>query len=186
MGIFLKRMREKMNKFTREVVLIVEDKYGGEFFKRLINKLNNSNLLNYKIVFSKIRGQRNPIHNPYLCNKKMEKIIKTVDNFTKTNKIIIILDGDKNQGKYEENLNKAKRHIPNNIKTPYSIIIFDYEVEEWICASLNIKWSSKPSDALKAKYKYKKQHLPTYVDKLDFDKLRRVKSFKDFINALNS
>ena len=187
MEIFLMRMRGmKKNKPVREVVLMVEDCYGGEFFKRLINELNESEFLNYKIKFSKVRGKRNPIHMPYICNDRMRREIIAVDNLTKTDKIIIILDGDKNQGKYQQNLNRARRHIPNNIKTPYSIVVFDYEVEEWICISLNIKWSSKPSDALKSKFKYKKQHLPNYVDKLDFNKLKEVKSFNDFVNALNN
>ena len=89
----------KKNKPVREVVLMVEDCYGGEFFKRLINELNELEFMNYKVVFSKIRGQRNPIHMPYICNKKMEKQIKIVDDLVKPDKIIIILDGDKNQGK---------------------------------------------------------------------------------------
>ena len=50
MEIFLMRMRGmKKNKPVREVVLMVEDCYGGEFFKRLINELNESEFLNYKI-----------------------------------------------------------------------------------------------------------------------------------------
>jgi len=138
------------------------------------------------VIFKKLR--KIGVEHPDCCLNRVRFFVgtKIVDDLVKPDKIIIILDGDKNQGKYQQNLNKARRHIPNNIKTPCSIVVFDYEVEEWICISLNIKWSSKPSDALKSKFKYKKQHLPNYVDKLDFNKLKEVKSFNDFINALNN
>jgi len=72
------------------------------------------------------------------------------------------------------------------METPIEVILFNYEIEEWICISLGLKWHSKPSAELKQKLKYEKSDLPSYVDKLDFKKLvNKSKSFIKFIEALN-
>lgn len=72
--------------------------------------------------------------------------------------------------------------------TPVKIILAEYEIEEWICISKDIKWKhSKPSDELKLKFGYMKSSLPKYAAELDFDKLgKNCKSFKAFLDALTS
>ncbi len=168
---------------TLEVILIVEDTYGGEFFKRVLQELNETNLLPYKVKLKKLSGRRNPIHAPYLCNPKLKKIITATD-MANADRIILIYDGD-GPSNYSQRFNQVKSHIPAKTNTPIKIVLFEYEVEEWICKSLDIKWDSKPSDALKRKVGYKKSQLPKYVSKLNFEDLSNsCKSFQEFLNAL--
>jgi hypothetical protein len=72
------------------------------------------------------------------------------------------------------------------LKTPVKIILADFEIEEWICISKNIKLKHlKPSDELKNQYGYEKWNLSKYATELDFDKLvKNCKSFIAFIDAL--
>lgn len=70
--------------------------------------------------------------------------------------------------------------------TPIEIIQNDYEIEEWICISMNLKWAHlKPSEELKNKCGYIKSGLPKYAERLDLDKLKRNSdSFRLFLKAL--
>lgn len=158
------------------IKIISEDDYGGAFLKNVIVQLKNKKLVgNISVKGSK------PMRP--LCNFKLDRILKSFDG--SCDKIIIMLDSDG-----PENLEKRRvnvmRHKPDDLETPVEIILTDYEIEEWICISKNLKWKdSKPSDELKNQYGYIKSSLPKYASELDFDKLQRnCKSFKAFLNAL--
>jgi len=157
------------------IKIISEDDYGGAFLKNVIAQLKNKKLIGNIIV----KGSK-PMRP--LCNFKLDRILKSFD--MSCDKIIIILDSDSPE-KLEERRANIKRHVPDNVKTPVEIILMDYEIEEWICISKNLKWKhSKPSDELKI-HGYEKYKLPNYASELDFDKLRKnCKSFKAFLNAL--
>jgi hypothetical protein len=158
------------------IKIISEDDYGGLFLKNVIMQLKNKNLVgNISVKGSK------PMRP--LCNLKLDRILKSFDN--SCDKIIIILDSDGPQNLEKRQAN-IKCHVPDTLKTPVEIILTDYEIEEWICISKNLKWKySKPSDELKIKEGYTKSSLPKYAAELDFDKLQRnCKSFKAFLNAL--
>lgn len=160
-----------------KIKLIVEDLYGGPFFIDVIQRLKEANLVNKNLIIPK------PKHLPADCNQKLDEILKMFDEMC--DKIIIIFDADDPQ-KYREKYDRAEGHIPHNMKTQVKIVLAEYEIEEWICISKNIRWMhSKPSEVLKKKFGYEKRDLPKYASKLDFDKLQKnCKSFKAFLKAL--
>ncbi|ASJ01863.1 hypothetical protein A3L09_00605 [Thermococcus profundus] len=172
-----------MSSGSKEIVLIVEDAYGGEFFKRVLKRLNELGMLSRNVRLKRLSGRKNPIHVPYLCNSKLDRMILAAST-SSPDTIIVVYDGD-GPSTYHKRFNDAKSHIPKNIKTSVRVFLFEYEIEEWICRSLGITWDTKPSDELKRKIRYKKSLLPTYADKLDFDKLKRnCKSFRKFLEIL--
>ncbi|MCX9080753.1 MAG: hypothetical protein OIN83_00995 [Candidatus Methanoperedens sp.] len=158
------------------IKIISEDDYGGAFLKNVIIQLKNKKMVgNITVKASK------PMRP--LCNFQLDRILKAFD--TSCDKIIIILDSDDPQN-HETRYENVKRHVPDDMKTTVEIILIDYEIEEWICISKNLKWKhSKPSGELKTKYGYEKWKLPKYADELDFDKLgKNCKSYNAFLNAL--
>jgi len=158
------------------IKIISEDDYGGEFLKNVIAQLKNKKLVGNVTV--KATKPMRPI-----CNLKLDRILKSFD--TSCDKIIIMLDSDGPE-KTETKRADIERHVPDDLKTPVEIILTDYEIEEWICFSKNLKWKhSKPSDELKINFGYVKSSLPKYAGELDFDELRKnCKSFKAFLHAL--
>jgi hypothetical protein len=160
-----------------KIKLIVEDFYGVDFLKNVIERLKDANLVNKNLIIPK------PKHLSALCNSKLDEILIMTDNTC--DKIIIVLDADGPQN-YKDRCERAQSHVPKNMKTPVKIVIAEYEIEEWICISKNLKWKhSKPSDELKIKDGYEKYKLPKYANELDFDKLQKnCKSFKAFLKAL--
>jgi hypothetical protein len=160
-----------------KIKLIVEDFYGVDFLKNVIERLKEANLINKNLIIPK------PKHLPADCNQKLDEILEYIDN--KVDRIIIVLDADDPRN-FKDRYERAQSHIPKGMKTPVKIVLADYEIEEWICISKNLKWKhSKPSDELKSKFGYEKYKLPKYAAELDFDKLQRnCKSFKAFLNAL--
>ncbi|GFO97402.1 hypothetical protein ig2599ANME_1604 [groundwater metagenome] len=158
------------------IKIISEDDYGGLFLKNVIAQLKNKNLVGNVTV----KGSK-PMRP--LCNFKLDRILKSFD--TSCDKIIIILDSDDPKN-LEKRLANIKRHVPDDLKTPVEIILTDYEIEEWICVSKNLKWKhSKPSDELKIQYGYTKNSLPKYATELDFGELqKKCRSYKDFLYAL--
>lgn len=160
------------------IKIISEDDYGGAFLKNVITQLKDKKLVG-KIT---VKGSK-PMRP--LCNLKLDRILRALDNTC--DKILVILDSDEPQNREFRRTN-VKRHVPTNMATPVEIILTDYEIEEWICISKNLKWGhSKPSEELKNQFRYKKSSLPKYAGELDFDKLiKKSKSFIDFLNALQS
>jgi len=158
------------------IKIISEDDYGGAFLKNVIVQLKNKKMVGNITV--KATKPMRP-----LCNFQLDRILKAFD--TSCDKIIIILDSDYPQN-HKSRYANVKRHVPDNLKTPVEIILTDYEIEEWICISKDLKWKhNKPSDELKLKFSYIKSSLPKYAAELDFDKLgKNCKSFKAFLGAL--
>ncbi|HLB72303.1 MAG: hypothetical protein OIN88_03835 [Candidatus Methanoperedens sp.] len=160
------------------IKIISEDDYGGEFLKNVIVQLKNKKLVgNITVRSSK------PMRP--LCNFQLDRILKIFDNTC--DKIIIVLDSDSPQNLEYKRIN-INRHVPKSMITPVEIILTDYEIEEWICISKNLKWKhSKPSDELKIKFGYLKSSLPKYASELDFDTLRNhCRSFGSFLEALQA
>ncbi len=158
------------------IKIISEDDYGGAFLKNVIA------LLKAKKIVGNVTVKATKPMRP-LCNFQLDRILKAFD--TSCNKIIIILDADGPQN-FESRYANVKRHVPDDLKTPVKIILTDYEIEEWICISKNIKWKhSKPSEELKNYDGYIKSRLPKYADELDFNILgKNCRSFKEFLDAL--
>ena len=166
---------------AREIVIITEDTYGGEFFKRLLGRLNREGFTNIRL--KKILGRKNPIRAPFLCDPKLNRIIKAAE-LAGPDFILVIYDGD-GPSNYASRKKDVGKHIPKSLKTPVKILLFEYEIEEWICRSLGYSWSTKPSDELKKREGYEKYQLPDYVNKLDFERLKRnCKSFREFLTLV--
>ena len=166
---------------AREIVIITEDTYGGEFFKRLLGRLNREGLTDVRL--KKVRGRKNPIHAPFLCNPKLNKAIKAAE-LARPDFILLVYDGD-GPSMYTTRKNDVKKHISRGIKTPVKVLLFEYEIEEWICKSLGYSWSTKLSDELKKRERYAKHNLPEYAGKLDFEKLKKdCKSFQEFLRLV--
>ncbi len=157
------------------IKIISEDDYGGAFLKNVIFQLKNKKLVgNISVKGSK------PMRP--LCNFKLDRILKSFDG--SCDKIIIMLDSDGPENLEARRIN-IMRHVPDDLETPVEIILAEYEIEEWVCISKNLKCKhSKPSDELK-KEGYTKSSLPKYASELDFDKLQKnCKSFEAFLKAL--
>ncbi len=159
------------------IKIISEDDYGGAFLKNVILHLKNKQLVGNVSV----KGSK-PMRP--LCNFKLDRILKSFDG--SCDKIIIMLDSDGPENLESRRVN-VMRHVPDDLETPVEIVLAEYEIEEWICISRDLKCKhSKPSDELK-KEVYTKSSLPKYASELDFDKLQKIcRSFKAFLNALRS
>ncbi len=159
------------------IKIISEDDYGGAFLKNVILQLKNKKLVGNVSV----KGSK-PMRP--LCNFKLDRILKSFDG--SCDKIIIMLDSDGPENLESRRIN-IMRHVPDDLETPVEIILADYEIEEWVCISRDLKCKhSKPSDELK-KEGYAKSGLPKYAAELDFDKLQKnCRSFKAFLSALRS
>lgn len=158
---------------------IIDDTYGPPFFKELVKRMNIN-----RLYFD-------PITNTAQCNFKMNKMIKTSITVAKFDKVIVISDGEGNK---DNKIHSIRGHIPTGFNKYIRLVIFDIEVEEWICLSKDIKCCGrKPSDALKAwtsdrygvRNKYEKSDLSRYASQIDFNKLKNVKSFMDFCQAIH-
>ncbi|MCZ7384531.1 MAG: hypothetical protein O8C63_07260 [Candidatus Methanoperedens sp.] len=160
-----------------KIKLIVEDFYGVDFLKNVIERLKDANLVNKNLLIPK------PKHIPADCNGKLDEILTMFDNTC--DKIIIVFDADDPRN-YKNRYERAQSHVPNNMATPVEIILTEYEIEEWICISKNLNWKqSKPSKELKNKFGYLKSSLPKYANELDFDELqKKCNSFKAFLKSL--
>lgn len=161
-----------------------EDAYGPEFFKKLNNKLKREGVLDENLPFEK------PQHFPGKCNTKSGRIISTAGyDF---DRVVVVVDAD-DPNKRDDAYSQIEVHLVEEIKSKVYIIVLDYEIEEWICHSLEIDFrNEKPTEALdkwcrvnRGKgYKKDKWQLPSFVDYLDIEKLMAHTSFRDYIEAV--
>jgi len=160
---------------TSKIMVLCEDSYGTDFLKELINRLKSEN-----IVPTGLHVNAERFYGP--CNTKLERQIKPMAFQRGYNFFIIVADADGNPT--EAVKKKIEYHVPNNFKDITRFVILNYEIEEWICISLNIEINDKPSNILKRKFNYEKYKLKGYVPKLDFKKLKKCRSFCDFVKEL--
>ncbi len=168
----------------RQYIIYYEDTYGTQFFKKLYSRLKDEFHITCKILkFIKISG---------ICYQKFTNQLKASLQNNSNIEVIIIADGD---NKKSEIYNRIESHINEKHKDRSHVILFDYCIEEWICKSLGIKYSSKPVEALSkyirshqsAKAKYKKKELPNFVNKLNFQiLLNNDEQFRAFYNTLSN
>jgi len=162
-----------------QLCVYTEDTYGSEFIEKVIKWLKklgklsqDCNVVKKKHTFGK--------YNP--CNPKLNRII--LATFGRHDLYIIFVDA---HGKIREMVkDNIKSHIKKSINKfgdKIHIIVFEYEAEEWITASL-INQTNEPSQYLKQHYRYDKKEIAKWVDRLDYDKLKNCASFIEFYNAL--
>ncbi|MHA1144796.1 MAG: hypothetical protein ACTSRW_08680 [Candidatus Helarchaeota archaeon] len=147
---------------------MVEDTYGIEFFKKLINRLKIEDLIPTEVRIDADRA-------PAACNKKLDRILTTTFKFSTRDfvKAIVIHDGD---GNPENKRRILLNHVPRDLRDRVELLIFEDEIEEWICKSLEYRLRGlKPSVALSRNLerdqgrRYEKRNLPEFVDQLNFD-----------------
>lgn len=161
---------------TRKIIVLCEDSYGVDFFKELINRLKEMN-----IVPEGLHVNAERFYGP--CNTKLTRQMKAMGLLKDYNFFVIVADAD---GKPADDVRiKIECHIPNNLRNITHLVILKYEIEEWICISLDIKINDKPSTILRHKFSYEKYKLKDYISKLNFEKLKNCESFSDFVKAVS-
>ncbi len=156
--------------------IFTEDIRARAFFDILNGRLKNMNIVcrSYGIDTSHLPGA-----SP--CNSKQTRAINAAS--TNYDKILIIVDADG-----PENLDRKKatveNHIENNLECIVNIVICDYELEEWICKSLNINHSNKPCKDLDRYCRsrgnrngYRKSEIYKFAKDIDIELLRNIRNY---------
>lgn len=159
------------------MIILCADTYGKEFFKVLMVRLKEEGLVsNLPVAMDRFYGP---------CNSKLERQMKVFAYIRQFNSFLVFADADgKPQDKILENI---ECHVECGLKPATKIIIFRYEIEDWICTSKDICIKDdKPSHILK-KEGYEKYRLPDYAIKLNFQKLsKESKTFREFLRFLQT
>jgi hypothetical protein len=187
----------------REVVIFTEDTYGVDFFRKLVKRLIEENIIgSIKYDVKRIAGK---------CYIKFGgDVVTAVDSF---DRVIVVVDSEGNDKDLvikNDVLKCINNHIKNRVKKDVKkevkskvgqklrIVVLDYKIEDWICYGLGIKISSDPVENLKDwfrknrgyKFKYSKNALHYFVygersyPKIDLSLLNGCKTFEDFVSAL--
>ncbi len=156
--------------------IFAEDIRANIFFDDLNLRLKDMNIVDrsYGIDTSHLPGATP-------CNYKQTRVIKAAS--TNYDKILIIVDADG-----PENLENKKatveKHIEKNLECIVNIVICDYELEEWICKSLNINHGNKPCKDLDHYCKsrghkkgYRKSEIYKFAKDIDIELLRNIKNY---------
>jgi hypothetical protein len=156
---------------STKLMILSEDTHGARFFKELFNRMKNEHK-----VSKSLHANAERFFGP--CNQKLERQMKPMSNDRGYNHFIIAADAD--GGSLDKLKNRIEIHVPNEMKVFTRYLVFTTEVEEWICISLGIRINDKPSVILRNRFEYEKFRLADYVQKLDFRKLKKCPSFRDF------
>lgn len=153
--------------------LVVEDSFGPDFITKLFNKKFDEKLLSGRLegVTSCLIGNK--------LGRKVNAALLDVD------RVIILMDAD------GQSLDQKTKIIKQYLNVRYldhiSVVLLDYEIEEWICYSKGISIKGeKPSNILKSRQNYRKNHLPRFAEKLDCKRLASCPSFLRLTHALES
>ncbi len=155
------------------IKIFCEDRKGKPFFEELIKRMKKKGILrNIPIKVGYIGGR---------VGTSLERRIKASLR-EGCNKFIVIYDAHGEDIK--EVRDRVWRFIPVNVSSNTCVVILDFEIEEWICISEGIDCGSEPYKTLKSKIGYEKHKLPKYAEKLNFNKLKECRSFKEFLDCL--
>lgn len=157
-------------------MVLSEDTHGAMFFKELFNRMKDEERISRSLH---VNAER--FFGP--CNQKLERQMKPMLNERGYNFFIVAADAD---GEAIDKLRyRIEIHVPSKMKPITRYLVFTHEIEEWLCVSLGIKFSCKPSSVLRHRLDYEKYRLADYVQKLDFEKLIKSPSFRAFAGFLN-
>ncbi|BAB67034.1 hypothetical protein [Sulfurisphaera tokodaii] len=157
------------------VALLTEDTYAPAFIEGVIKRLIELKVVNSEIYICKGKDTYRKIQ---LCTDKMRRIIKNI--IDKCDKILIFQDADgRNREEVYEEVRSHLKELNSNVGKKIFIIIFDEEIEEWILHNVH-----KPSDVLKRTRSYEKYQLPNYLNEVSSERIQNLRSFKDFLCAL--
>ena len=161
-----------------KLAILCADTYGKEFFRLLLLRLKDDRLLpNFSFALDRFYGP---------CNTKLERQMRVFAYVRQINAFLVFVDAD---GKPQEKIRKdVACHVEPQLIASTRIIIFRYEIEDWICISKGIRIKDeKPSIILSRKEKYEKYKLPEYAAQLDIRKLtNECESFREFLEFAQS
>jgi len=150
--------------------ILTEDRYGKEFFKKLVNRMKELSMIQ-KSKQIKIKWF------PGKCRPKLSRILLALT--VKSNqfqKCIIFADAEGKEIETAKTL--IQKHIPRSLQKSVHCIIFDYCIEEWICEGMNIKWRGQhPVECLDnylqrtKQVEYEKYMLPSFAEIIDIHTL---------------
>ena len=153
--------------------MVVEDSFGPDFITRLFKKKVNEGLLVGRLVGV----------TPCLIGNKLRRKVNAA--FLDVERVIILMDADGQP--LDQQTKKIKQYLDDRHLDCISIILLDYEIEEWICYSQGIPIKNeKPSKILKIRQNYQKNHLPKFAERIDCKKLASCPSFRRLAYALES
>lgn len=151
--------------------LVVEDSFGPDFITKLFNKKFNEGLLSGRLegVTSCLIGNK--------LNRKVNAALLDAD------RVIVLMDADGQP--LDQKTETIKQYLDTKYIDRISIVLLDYEIEEWICYASDIPTKGeKPSKILKVRHNYRKRHLPKFAEKLDCKRLIHCPSFQRLAHTL--
>jgi len=156
------------------IKIFCEDRKGKPFFENLVNRMKREGLIgNVSIKVGYIGGKVGTV---------LERRIRA--SLRECNKFIVVYDAHGED--IEKVRDRVRRFVPDVVRSTTCIVILDYEIEEWICASEGINCGGEPYKTLKHKIGYDKYKLPDFADRLNFEKLKSCRSFVEFLNCLSN
>jgi len=163
---------------------LTEDKYGVDFFKKLVNRLKSMHVVDksWHIYVEWMHGK---------CYAKTERIINAKRRVG-LGKIVVAADAEGDDK--EEVAEFLSRHIPEDLKALTKYVIFNDCIEEWVCEGLGIEHRGlHPVECLdrwlreNRKRGYEKFMLPDFAGKIDIKKLQNNnKEFSIFISEIST
>lgn len=160
-------------RLTPKLKIFCCDTYGKPFLEELTNRMKEEGLIEkFHISVTKFHGP---------CNQKLDRQIKVLQLQKSFNAFLVVADAD---GKPQDTIKeKIVSHFSDMPNAKVEVIIYKYEIEDWICESRGIcVLGNKSADALKKVESYEKYRLPKYARTLNIDILRtNCESFKQFL-----
>ncbi len=159
---------------SHRTLIFCEDKYGEPFLRALTNKLKSIGVIPSSIGFDAVKFYG-------ACNSKLEAQLLLKSGASIRN-FVILVDSDGHDKTLL--LQRVKQHVPKALAEFAHIIVFDYEIEDWLCSGLGIMCNGRTARILQKQFGYEKYQLPSYVSKLDIDKLKTCPSFQEFLASV--
>lgn len=118
------------------------------------------------------------------CNQKLDRQIRALYFQKSFNAFLVVADAD---GKAQNPIKqKIVTHFSDPANVQFEVIIFEHEIEDWICDSMGICVKGNKAAATLSKHEnYEKYRLPHYVKDLDLKELcANCKTFQMFLSFL--
>ena len=156
------------------VAIFSEDAFGPRFFVRLFDRLHQWRVIRQGTYLAKTGKYPK-------CNPKLGRMVGAA--LSSFDRVVVVVDAEGQDEDMTER--RTKSHVRRQDLAETRIVVLPYEIEEWICASMNLPLhGSKPSEILRSRRQYEKYQLPTYAERLDLRRLKRLPSFRKFLIAL--
>lgn len=158
-----------------KISIFTEDGYGPAFIKQLIPLLKANDLIPRETIITDSRKYP-------LCNPKLGNMVKA--SLEVAERSVVLTDA--NGGDLDSVMTRTLNHVKKEDRSNVSIVVLDYEIEEWICSSKSYRLNAAtPTYVLETREMYEKYRLPDYARQLDLAKLSRdCGSFRRFLAAI--